>query len=334
MLALSLSLLATGCLSPLNKRSVAFSGAVTPVVDQAAAAYHDANAIHDLRVDYDAVAEFDAKEPVYNPRHTEELLPDKDLDARLKVLAALQLYAKNLTAITNGTDSPALQDASKALGGALSSGANSIAPSIESSYGISSTPASTTQTTVTTVSGNTTSTTTSTSSTPKPVISADTQNAISTAVNALGQYLISRKIKKELPGKIEAMDPHIQALCKLLQDDAGLLQDQERRDYNRIIDEQTLFIRVNKTLDPQTRRTEIMKLPEIVRQQRTADQKLATLHDAIERLAKTHSELSAEAQGKNPESLKDKLQELSSAAGELGTYYSSLSASDSKEKSH
>jgi hypothetical protein len=326
MLALSLSFTAVGCLSPLNKQSVALSSATTPVVTQAASAYQGANALHNLREDYDAVQQFDDPNQVYNPRNTQPLLSDKDLHARLAVLSAFQLYAKTLVAITNNTDSPELQAASKSLGDSLTANVNTIAPSIETAAGITPAVASTTETTVTNTSGNTTTTTTSTSTTPAPVITQGAQNAAAVAIDALGQYLVSRKIKKELPAKIEAMDPHVQTLCKLLEDDIGILQDQEKRDYDRIIDLQTLFLRENKTMDPLERRTEIMKLPEIARQQQAAEQQLSGLHGAIVRLELTHHALAAEAQGNNPEGLKDKLADLESAAGDLGKFYSSVSA--------
>ena len=66
------------------------------------------------------------------------------------------------------------------------------------------------------------------------------------------------------------------------------------------------------------------KLPEIARQQREADKKLTALHEAIIKLALTHHALAAEAQHNNPESLKEKLGELSDAGSNLGKFYSSL----------
>jgi hypothetical protein len=330
-LTLALSLSTAGCLSPLAKHSVALSAATAPVVDQASAAYRDAQALHNLRVDYDAVAEFDLAQPVYNPRDIRVLLPDKDIQTRLAVLAALQVYANSLVQITNGTESPELDAASTSVAGDLTSLGNNLAPSIESVLGIAATPASTTDTEVTITAGNTSSSTSTTTATPTPAISPEVRNGISTAIDALGQYLVARKIKQELPQKIVAMDPHVHQLCKLLDDDIGILQDQEKRDYNRIINLQTLFIREDTKLHPadlyrEQRRLEIMKLPEIVRQQRVTDERLANLRAAIVNLALTHHALAAEAQGNNPESLTAKLAELAAAGKSLGKYYSSLPA--------
>jgi hypothetical protein len=241
------------------------------------------------------------------------------------------VYANSLVQITNGTESPELDAASTSVAGDLTSLGNNLAPSIESVLGIAATPASTTDTEVTITAGNTSSSTSTTTATPTPAISPEVRNGISTAIDALGQYLVARKIKQELPQKIVAMDPHVHQLCKLLDDDIGILQDQEKRDYNRIINLQTLFIREDTKLHPadlyrEQRRLEIMKLPEIVRQQRVTDERLANLRAAIVNLALTHHALAAEAQGNNPESLTAKLAELAAAGKSLGKYYSSLPA--------
>jgi hypothetical protein len=281
-------------------------------------------ALHDLRVDYDAVSKFDDKKSVYNPRNIQSLISEKDMQTRLVILAALQTYAQSLVEITKGTNSPALDAASKSVGSNLTSLANSLAPSVEATLGVAAAPASTTETTVTTSSATTSTTTSSTSSTIAPLITPAIQNGISTAANALGQFLVSKKIKKELPQKIREMDPHIQAFCELLEKDIDILAEREQHDYDSMIDEQTLFIRESTTLGPQQRREEIMKLPEIVRQQRAADQQLAKLRTSIVRLALTHHALAAAVQGNNPQSLKDKLQDLADVGSGLGNYYSSL----------
>lgn len=314
----------TGCLSSLQKHSAALAAATTPVVDQAAAAYRSANALYNLRVDYDAVLLFD-RPTVYNPRDTQPLLSDKDIDQRLAVLEAFQCYVRSLVAITNGVSSPALDAASKSVGDSLTSLGNELAPSIEATFGLAVPIGTSIQTTVATTKGDTTTTKSSTSTTPPPdPVSPATRNGISTAANALGQFLVARKIKRELPTKIKGMDDSLQILCTLLENDLDVLQYEERLDYNIVINRETLSIRE----DPpsQQRRERIMNLPEIVRRQRNADQQLATLRAAIVKLALTHHALAADLQGNNPQSLKSKLDDLAAAGGSLGTFYSFLPA--------
>lgn len=302
----------TGCLSSLNKRATTLDTATAPVLDQAAAAFNNANRIHDARVDYDAASQFDTASPVYNPRNIQPLMSDKDIQVRLAVLAAFQEYVKSVVAITNGTDSPELQAAAKSAGENLTDLGNALAPSVQSALGIASAAATTTSTS-------------STSSTAAPAISEAAENGITTAVDALGQFLINRKTKKELPPIIVSMDPYVRTLCNLLESDISILKDQEARDYDFIIDQQTLFIRrPSSNLDPQQRRDEIMKLPGIVREQRASSQQLTQLSAAIAGLETAHHALAVDAQGNDPQSLKAKLGDLEAAGRDLGNFYLSL----------
>jgi hypothetical protein len=323
-LALCLSLAASGCTSSLNKHATALAAATAPVVDQATAAYHNAQAIHAQSVDYDAAAAFDQNN-TFVPGSIHDWPSDKDIQIRLAVLTAFQLYVKNLEAITGGTDSPALDAASKSMGESLGDLVNGLAPSAETALGVTPAPASTTTTSVTTTTGSTSSTTTSTSSTPAPLIMEGAEKGVSTAINALGQFLINRTIQKELPQQVEAMDPHVQALCELLAKDTDLLREQEKIDSNNVIDKQTDFVR-NSKLDPEERRVEFMKLPGMARRQRANDEKFTELHAAILRLELTHHALAAAAQGNNPETFTQRLGDLGAAGESLGKFYSSLSA--------
>lgn len=79
-----------GCApTPLAKPATALSSALAPVVDQSAAAYRDAVALDNLREDYEAVVAYQNKDATFNPRNTPVLLTEKDIQARLAVLAAL-----------------------------------------------------------------------------------------------------------------------------------------------------------------------------------------------------------------------------------------------------
>jgi hypothetical protein len=322
---LLLCALISGCsVAPLSKQATALSVATAPVVDQATVAYREAQAIHSQRVDYDEAQAFDKNE-VFVPGSVEVWPSERDIWTRQAVLTALQLYVKQLSDITGGTDSPALDAASKSVGDSLSSFANTLAPSAENALGIAPSPTTTTQTTVTATSVGMSQSITTISSTPPPLISAAAQNGVAVAIDALGQFLVSRKIEKDLPSKIESMDPHIKVLCELLANDIIILKSQEQLDSNHIIDLQTDFAR-NPKLDPEERRVEFMKLPEMARQQRANDQMLTELRASILRLELTHHALAAEAQGNNPQSIKEKIADLEIAGTSLGKFYSSLSS--------
>jgi hypothetical protein len=317
----------TGCMSSYSKHSAALAVATAPVIEQATAAYASANRVHALRTDYDAITEFDRSGvgvAVYNPRTVPPLLTAKDIQSRLAVLAAFQAYVTSLVAVTSGTDSPQLQAAAKSAGAGLTAFGNTLAPSVDAKFGIAVATASTTQTTVSTLAGSTTTTATTTVATPVDPITPDATKGISTAVDAFGQYLASRKVKKELPPWIVKMDPQVRALCNLLESDIALLKGIEDRDYNYVINQQTLFLRVSKDrMDPGVRREMIVQLPAMAREQQESDRELTQLGAALFQLSLAHQELAADAKGNNPETLKQKLADLESAGEELGKFYSS-----------
>ncbi|HEV2645499.1 MAG TPA: hypothetical protein VGU46_03955 [Acidobacteriaceae bacterium] len=300
----------TGCLSSLNKRGIALATAIAPVTDQAGSAYRSANAIHIMRSDYDAIAAFDAPAPApaYNPRIIQPLLSDKDIEIRLAVLAAFQAYADSVVAITTNTDTPQLQAAANAAGERLAHLGNAVAPSIESTLGFAG---SSTQTAPTAAQSD--------------PITPTIRNGITTAVDALGQFLINRRIKKELHHTILSMDPQLKLLCDLMQSDIAILQGIEDRDYNSILNRQTLFLRENSgKIDAAERQRLILQLPAIARQQQSSDRQLALLSAAVSRLELAHHELTAEVLNKNPETLWQKLAELKAAGTNLASFYSSL----------
>src|SRR5215469_138496 len=288
----------SACRTHIEDSTLALDAATAPVIDQAADAYNAANALHNLRVDYEAVEGFDLKDPVYNPRKIDILLSQRDIAVRVAVLQSFQVYTKSLCAIVSGTNPSELTKAAQSVGGQLGSLGNSLVPAIEKAGGIAQNDLPTSSSTA--------------------VISPEIQNGITTAVDALGKFLIERKIKAELPGKIAAMDPHIQALAVLLVSDIDVLKNEEGHDYNLIINKHTASIRAAGDLGFGERREEIMKLPDFVRKGRDAQDKLTALQNAIKELAETHKQLVAQVN--NSESFKQQLEDLAKAADELGSF--------------
>ena len=318
---------AVGCLSPLQKHTVTLSAATAPVIEGAAIAYHTANEVHDTWLDYDAVGRFD-KKPVYNPETSvQPLLSDDGIEVRLRVLAAFQTYVQSLVELTNGKESAQMHDAAASVGSKLTAVANDVAPAIQATLGIATASGASTLTTVAVTSGNTITTTSSTSTAAAPpIFSPAVSSGVATAADALGRYLVNRKVKKELPKIISDMDPNLKTLCVLLEDDLAIIKSQEKMDYENILDAQTLFVRLSPAMQPEERREQIMKIPEMVRQHRATQNQLDALHKAIANLDLAHHALAAEAQSKNPQSMKAKLGELAAAGSALGTFYSSLSS--------
>jgi hypothetical protein len=144
VLAAALCLFTSGCMKSLREHSTALAAATAPVIDQARAAYQAANAIHEKRANYDEIRVFEQDHSIDKLKVVHELIDDKDIELRLKVLTAFQLYVKTLVEITNGTESPELDAASKSLGKDLAGLGNTVAPTIENALGIPATGPTTT----------------------------------------------------------------------------------------------------------------------------------------------------------------------------------------------
>jgi hypothetical protein len=290
---LALCLLATGCLSPLAKHTAAFSTATKTVVDNSKDAYRGAM---DLRVREQTVAAVYAydKNPQWSPyKDVTPLLTPDQLEARIKVLDGLKAYAATLVELTSGKATPDQTAAATAAGSSLQSLNQSVATEF------------------------------STALPNAPVMSDAAANGASTAVLALAQYLSSRKVKGALPKVTQDMNPQIQTLCKLLEDDIVVLRRQADVDYQQLATDQDQFIR-HSTLDPIQHRNEVGKLVAIAVEQKANDALLTQLQSALSILVLTHQALAAAAQGNNPESLSQKIADLQAAGTELGNYYSSL----------
>jgi hypothetical protein len=325
-LAVALCLFTSGCMKSLKEHSTALAAATAPVIDQAAAAYQAANAIHEKRADYDAIAVFEQDHSIDKLKVVHELIDDKDIEIRLKVLTAFQLYVKMLVEITNGTESPELDAASKSLGKDLTGLGNTVAPTLDNALGIPATGPTTTVITTTSTTGDTTTSTSSIKKSPAAPITSTDQNLISTGANALGQFLTYRAIEKDLPQLVMKLDPQVTSLCKTMIAEVDDMSDAETIDFNYMLGEEKYFV-MNPavTLTEVERRNEVAKMEELVREQHAVELQLAGLRKAILNLALTHHALAEDLAKANPQPLKDNLKELIAAGQNLGTFYSGLS---------
>jgi hypothetical protein len=291
-------LLLTGCsISPLAKPTAAFSSATNLVVDNSENAYRAAVRLHDQQQLAAAAATYDTN-PNWDPHNlpVKHLLDDKDLDARTQVLDGLKLYAQSLSDLTNKISSDTLDNAASSVGKNLK-----------------------------TLSGDL----------PKAgfKLSQDETSGASTAVDALGTYLVSKKVASQVPTIIKNMAPTVDAICNLLNSDITVLRRQSHDDYEQLLTQQDSFIRHVQGLTPVERRAEINKLPQIIADQETTDDTLSDLQKTITKLAQTHQALAAAAQTKNPESVKARIADLEATAERLSKFYSSQSTSSSTSTS-
>ena len=292
---MAVNLLFSGCgYARLDKQPAAVATAASLVVKDATDAYTAAIDLHtqeqvyagDLKVESGETWDYATLVPLLTP---------EDLKARAAVLDALKTYAESLSAVTDTAPSKDLVAAAKSTGASL----KTVSAAIQ------------------TEAGDTTAT----------GVSAETANIVSTATVALGEYLTAHKVNAELPAITAQMDPQIQALCKLLTDDIGTIRKQSKKDSEDVRRQQWTFITVNRAkLSPVVLRTEVEKLPGILKAEQTSDASLANLLAAIQHLATAHHALMLAAQSTSPETAKQRLADLQAAGTSLGSFYQGLSA--------
>jgi len=300
LLALALTVFTTGCtvtLAPLARHTAAFSVAITSIADNSEDAYRSAIQLHHEELVARAVSAY-SNDPNWSPYTAlgPPLLTPEQLDARIKVLDALKVYAQSLADLTNGKKQYApLGVAAAAAGGSLQSLSVAGTPGLQKLF-------------------------------PTLTSMTDTQtNIVSTAITGLGALLINNEVHKKLPKVTQDMNPNVEALCDLIDIDVKSIRRQADVDYQTLITDENQLILHNR-IDPVLRRAEIGKLIEMAARQQANDAVLEKLQKAIVTLRLTHQALAAAAQGNNPESLKQHIVDLISAGQELGNYYKSLSS--------
>jgi hypothetical protein len=258
-------------------------------------AYRGAMELREKEQTVAAVYAYD-KNPTWSPyKDFTPLLTPEQLQARITVLDGLKAYAGSLVELTNGKPTTEATNAATAAGASLQGLNQSIATKF------------------------------STAIPNAPVLDQTATNRVSTAVLALEQYLVGRKVKGSLVKVTQDMNPNVQALCEVLNKDIDVIRRQADVDYQGLVENQDQFIR-HSTLDALQHRAEVGKLITIANQQKANDDMLSALQAALVKLVLTHQALAAAAQGNNPESLQQKIADLSAAGTDLSNYYKSLQA--------
>ena len=284
----------TGCsLTPIARYTAGFASATAIVVDRSQDAYRTANELYFEEQMSSVVREYEAN-PNWNPNSIQPLLTAKQMHVRRLLLDSLKVYARTLDRLENSPKSEAIDDAAAGTGAGLLAMSSSLNADLGGNKGIA--------------------------------ITAAESNGLSTAVDALGKYLVARKVKRQLPAIVQSMDPTVDTICKLLVSDIGTLQTQTADDYSSLIQHQDEFIRhAGTSLDPVSKRAEIRQLPLLVQRSAASKELFDRLQLAIRRLALTHDALATAAQGKDPATLKAAIADLQETGRELGDFYQSLS---------
>jgi hypothetical protein len=281
----------SGCIaSPLAKRSAAFSTAATATITQTTNAYQLVNQAYQDSQTATLVATFDTAE--FQSKNFHPFLPPADLAVRTQVLDGLQQYAALLAEVSGDQPIADLETQTKASGDALAKMQQDDFKSFK--------------------------------------VSSDEQNIAETAVVALGGLLIEHERARALPGILAKMNPPIQRICALLENDIGTvgsagLASSVHRHYDDQITAEQKYIRDNTaTMSAAERRAEIETLPRLVVAQRQADQALAATRKSLAALAAAHAALTDTRTQKNAPAFELELSQMVQSAQSLSSFYSSL----------
>jgi hypothetical protein len=252
--------------------------------------YEEAEALA-LVVDYDLAG--------FNPENVKPWLTAEDVDARTKLLKALQQYAAQLESVSGSEQLQKMDEASKEFGKSLTDLSKS--KPLESIA----------------------------------LKGSIAPSAAATAVDAIGRWLMDNKRNKELPSLIEQMQDPVQKTCMLLTEDIGSrtssgtgkgLRDELWLKFSDLLKSQDAYIQHNKDkFSPAEKLNEVQKLPTLVRQRQQADQMLAQTSASLQQLVQANADLLKAVRSK--QDLRANIDALYEEAERINDFYHSLNNS-------
>ena len=292
---LGITVLASCAMSPLSKRTAAFSTAAAAAAQSTANAYQVVEqSYYDSQVAALVVA-FD-KDGFY-PESIQPFMSSKDMEARTRILDGLKQYAETLAEVSGDQPLNSLDTQAAALGKSLQdlSKNGDIQPLAKSAH-----------------------------------ISESDLNVVTTAVDALGRVLIENRRRKDLPAILNQMKDPVNRICALLEADIGDpeksgLRNELKNNYLTLIRKQEQFIHLNEgQMSAQEKRQEVERLPQLAADAKKADQALAATKAALAQLAKTHTALVESGNAKDSPGFKTLLSELVEDGQQLNQFYQKL----------
>jgi hypothetical protein len=286
----------TGCsISPMSKRTAAFSTAAVATTQKTTKAYQLVEQSHHDSQVAALVDSYD--QDGFDPKKIQPFLSAEDMQVRTRVLEGLTKYAETLAEITSDQPLKTLDVQAAAFGKSLQtlSRNGDIKPLAKSAH-----------------------------------ISDTELNLVTTAVDALGRALIENRRRKDLPQVLRQMKEPVNQICELLEKDIGEpeksgLRNQLKNNYETLIRKQEQFIRHNeRQMSAQEKRQEIHRLPQLVSEAKAADESLAATQKALAQLAKTHTALVESGNAKDSPGFRTLLAELIEYGQQIGEFYQKL----------
>lgn len=279
-----------------QKRIVAFSDANKLTMQNIADAFSTVNRKHTEMQISRIIDDADSLECGKDTEFKGFLEPTQ-LNARLEVLEGLQAYSEKLALIMGNEQLDKFDEATKELGGKLQNMNNKLVKEDILSKG---------------------------------TFNEGEINIFTTAVNAIGRWIIEYKREKGVKEAVKSMHEPIENVCKLFAQEigdsskGGGLRAQLWQDYTDIIDRRCQFIRNSKkTLDPIQLRNEIKEMVSLEIERNQADITLTAIHDSLDKLRETHGKIE-ECFDKNTMEIDNLINGLLSEANRIRDFYKNL----------
>ena len=234
----------------------------------------------------------------FNPKDIKPFISDADLKIRLELLEALQAYATGLSDLTAKPLDSAGDDAT-----ALAASIQSLADNDRLQHSLRETKNVTTE----------------------------EINGVVAGLAAIAKFLTNRKISKQLPSILQEAEPKVNAIATVLakeigdtpgSEHPGGLRDKLWRSYDSLLRDQVTLAQQDQDLAD--RRHDLAKLPELVSQQRSADEALAATQASLRKLVAAHQALLQVRT--NPAGFKVAIAAVLAEAKDIQTFYAKLSA--------
>lgn len=234
----------------------------------------------------------------FDPASVRVLLSEEDLDARMKLLDGLKEYGSQLEVLAGGADK--LHDTDAQLGASIQALAGSA---------------------------------------PVKSMAANAQagaaaNSSIAAVNALGDWLVEKKLSRNLPDLIARMQQPVAQIRDLFKADIGSMNANGEgrglrfalwQTYTQLIQKHQEYLAANfKDLSAEQRTIEIEKLPALVKARRQGDQTLAQTETSLDQLVKANAELLDAVKTKR--AMRTEIDSLYAESVRIAEYYQSLNA--------
>jgi len=251
-----------------------FSSAVTATAENNSAAYSEIEKIHHEVELIKAVAYFDAKG--FRPDLLSPFFDEQDLKIRKQVLDGLCLYCEKLLELAGNRQLDEYDSETKNLGNSLQNLNEGL---LENSFFKNA------------------------SVTPSQI------QIFTTAVNAVGRWIIERKKDMSVKENIISMNGSVREICVMFEQDFGNpplgenknargLRAQQWNQYDELMMLQDEFVRDNSAkLEPVAKKLEIEKLAALPQKQKESDAAMAEIQNSFRKLWEIHNSLSAECAG-------------------------------------